>query len=73
MALRDSDGPFTQAQVLDELRKQGVTNLDELAQKIAEASAAKARFNQARGISPNDNVAYLWSGPNYSLHHLEVE
>jgi len=71
MALTDAKGAFTRDQVIKELKKHGVTTLDELAEKIAEESAAKARWNQARGVAPGDDVAYLWSGPNYSLHHLE--
>jgi len=56
--------PFTEKQVQDELKKHGITTLDELAKKIAEESAAKA---QSKTASPD----YLWSGKNYSLWHPE--
>jgi hypothetical protein len=62
---------FTEQQVQKELKKQGITSLDVLARKIAEQSAAKARFNQARGLSERDDPDYLWSGKNYSLYHGE--
>lgn len=70
MTIRDSEQPFTQEQVIEELKKSGVTTLDDLAKKIAEQSAIKAQWLKARGLSPGDEVAYLWTGPNYSLHHL---
>jgi hypothetical protein len=73
MAIRDVDGAFTRDQVIEELKKQGVTTLDGLAQKVAEESAAKAQWTKARGLRPGDEVAYLWSGPNYSLHHFESQ
>jgi hypothetical protein len=54
---------FTDKQVKEELKKHGVTTLDDLARKISEQSAAKA----PSGGEPE----YLWSGPNYSLYHPE--
>ncbi len=62
---------FTEKQVHDELRKNGITTMDELARKIAEQSAAKAVFDEARGISGEVDAEYLWSGKNYSLWHPE--
>lgn len=56
--------PFTEKQVHEELKKHGITTLDELARKIAQESAAKA---QSKGVTPE----YLWSGKNYSLYHPE--
>jgi hypothetical protein len=64
-----SKQPFTAQQVLEELKKHGVTSMDELAQKIAEQSAAKAVFDKARGLSPGEDMEYLWTGHNYSLYH----
>ena len=62
--------PFTEKQVLEELKSQGITSLDELARKIAEQSAAKARWDQARGISAKEGETdYLWTGNAYSLYH----
>ena len=58
----------TEQQVLEELKKNGITSLEELAQKIAEQSAAKAVFDRARGTEQAD---YIWSGKNYSLWHPE--
>jgi hypothetical protein len=63
--------PYTEQQVHEELRKQGITTMDELARKIAEVSAAKARFDQARGLPAGVAPDYLWSGKNYSLYHPE--
>jgi hypothetical protein len=56
--------------VLEELKKHGITTLDELARKIAEQSAAKARWDQARGISAKEGETdYLWTGSSWSLYH----
>jgi hypothetical protein len=65
--------PFTEKHVLDELKKQGVTTMDELAKKIAEQSAAKHQWDHVRGLSGSTEVSaeYLWSGKNYSLYHPE--
>src|ERR1700743_923880 len=57
--------PFTEQQVHDELKKHGVTTMNELARKIAEESASKAKS----GIAAPD---YLWSGKNYNLYHPET-
>jgi hypothetical protein len=57
--------PFTEQQVHDELKKHGITTMSELARKIAEESASKAKS----GIAAPD---YLWSGKNYSLYHPET-
>ena len=63
---------FTEQQVHEELRKHGVTTMDELAKKIAQQSAAKDRFDQARELSAGRiHPDYLWSGKNYSLYHPE--
>jgi hypothetical protein len=65
-----SELPFTDQQVLEELKNHGITTLDELARKIAEQSAAKAQWDQARGISAREGEAdYLWTGSSYSLWH----
>ena len=63
--------PFTAKDVHEELRKHGITTLDELARKIAEQSAAKAEFNKARGLTEKDDVDYTWTGKNYSIYHPE--
>jgi hypothetical protein len=62
---------FTEQQVHEELKKHGVTTLDELAKKIAAQSAAKDKFDQARELSGRVHPDYLWSGKNYSLYHPE--
>jgi hypothetical protein len=62
---------FTDKDVHAELRKQGITTMDELAKKIAEQSAAKALFNKARGLTDKDDVDYVWTGKNYSIYHPE--
>ena len=63
--------PFTDKDVHAELRKQGITTMDELAKKIAEQSAAKARFDHARGLTDKEDLEYIWSGKNYSIWHPE--
>jgi hypothetical protein len=63
--------PITEKQVHDELRKHGITTMDELAQKIAEQSAAKAQWNRVRGLPDPVEPDYLWTGKNYSLYHPE--
>ena len=56
-----------------EIKKQGTPTMDELARKIAEQSAAKARWDQARGISAKEGkVDYLWTGTNYTFYHPGV-
>ena len=60
--------PLTEQQVLDELKKHGVTSLDKLAEKVAEQSAARAEFDRVREV---DEADYVWSGKNYSLYHPE--
>ena len=63
--------PFTAKDVHEELRKHGITTLDELARKIAEQSAAKAQFTKARGLTEKADVDYVYSGKNYSIWHPE--
>lgn len=62
---------YTEDQVLEELRKNGIGTMEDLARKIAEQSDAKAAFAEARGLSPQVDADYLWSGKNYSLWHPE--
>jgi hypothetical protein len=56
--------PYTDKQVHDELKKHGITTLDELAKKVAEQSAAKAKSGA--------EADYLWSGKNFSIWHPEL-
>jgi len=69
---KDTTMPLTEKQVLDELRKNGITSMEGLAQKIAEQSAAKVEFDRVRGIPEGVESDYLWSGKNYSLYHPEL-
>ena len=62
---------LTDYQVLEELRKNGITSMEELARKIAEQSAAKAEFDRVRGIPEGEETDYVWTGVNYSLYHAE--
>jgi hypothetical protein len=55
---------FTEQDVHDALKKHGVTNLNELAKKISEESAASEKSGSA-------HPDYLWSGKNYSIWHPE--
>jgi len=57
--------PFTEKQVHEELKKQGIATIDDLARKIAQESATKAHS----GAEPD----YLWSGKNYSIWHPEAK
>lgn len=61
---------LTDDQVLEELRKHGVTSMEELARKIAEQSVAKAEFDRVRGRSDAE-ADYVWTGKNYSIYHPE--
>jgi hypothetical protein len=62
---------LTEKHVYEELKKHGITSMDDLAKKIAEQSAAKAQFDKARGLTDKDNLEYIWSGKNYSIWHPE--
>jgi hypothetical protein len=59
---------FTERQVLDELRKNGVTTMEELARRISEES--KAKDESRRGMAEPEED-YIWSGKNYSIYHPE--
>jgi hypothetical protein len=61
---------ITEQDVIEKLRENGITTIEELAQKIAEQSAAVAEFAKVMD-RPDDQVEYVWSGKNYSLHHPE--
>lgn len=56
--------PYTEDQVREELKKHGITTMNDLARKVAEESASKHKS----GVAEPD---YLWSGKNYSLYHPE--
>lgn len=60
---------FTEHHVHEELRKHGITTMDELARSIAEQSREKDEARRAQGITAEPD--YLWTGVNYSLYHPE--
>jgi hypothetical protein len=64
--------PFTEEQVLEELRAQGITTIEELAQRVAKQSAAVAQFSEEMDFRGEERETdYIWSGKNYSLYHPE--
>ena len=62
---------LTDEQVLEQLRSNGITSLEELAQKVAKQSEARARFAEEMDIRDQSQADYVWSGKNYSLYHPE--
>lgn len=64
---------FTERQVLEELRKNGITTMEELARSISEQSKANDESRQTGEASARAQAEedYLWSGKNYSLYHPE--
>jgi hypothetical protein len=62
---------WTEDQMLEELRKNGITSIEDLARKIAEQSAAKAEFVRVRGLSSDAEPDYFWTGKNYTIYHPE--
>jgi hypothetical protein len=64
--------PFSEEQVLEELRAHGVTTIEELAQRVAKQSAAVAQFAQEMDFRGEERETdYVWSGKNYSFYHAE--
>ena len=63
--------PHSANQVHEELRKHGITTMDELAEQLAKQSAAKAEWNKARGLAEAEDPDYWWTGKNYSIYHPE--
>jgi hypothetical protein len=57
--------PYTEDQVREELKKQGISTIDDLAKQVAKQSADKAKSGAP--AEPD----YLWSGRNYSIYHPE--
>lgn len=58
---------MTEQEILEELRKQGITSLDDLARKGAEDAAAKTSA-AAGGVSPD---LYVLTGRNYTFIHSD--
>jgi hypothetical protein len=64
--------PFTEEEVLEQLRRNGITTMEELAQRIAKQSDARAKFAAALDLPEGRQSDYVWSGKNYSLYHPEL-
>ncbi len=63
--------PHTAKQVQEELKKHGITTMDQLAEQLAKQSAAKAEWNNVRGLPEGEDLDYWWTGKNYSIYHPE--
>ncbi|MGD0685265.1 MAG: hypothetical protein ABSA03_09110 [Streptosporangiaceae bacterium] len=59
---------MSQRQILDELHKQGITTLDELAQKAADDSAARA---SAAAPATAAQADYIYTGKDFTFIHSE--
>jgi hypothetical protein len=59
---------YTEHEILEELRKQGITTLDELARRAAEDVTAKTA---ARGAEPRlaGEEDYIYTGKDYTFVH----